>query len=213
MHILYKFPILIFYLLRINIGLAFFIFLLQKNWLNAATVLIIFLILLSPFYLKRKYKFYIPFEFEVVALIFIYLSIFLGDWQKFYFKFWWWDIYLHLTSGFLLGLFGFFVLYFLNQNQEFQIKLKAGFVALFAITFAVTVGVMWEFFEYGVDYFLNANMQKSGLPDTIWDLIMDFSGAFIISSIGYLWMKKRISFYFFDYTLKKFIKRNHHFFR
>jgi len=211
-HIIKKFPILIFYLLRINIFLALLVFLLQKNWLSAASALSILLILSAPFYLKRRYQFYIPFEFEIVALIFIYLSVILGDWQKLYDKIWWWDIYLHLTSGILLGLLGFFILYLLNQNKGFKIKLRAGFVALFSLTFAVTTGVLWEFFEYGTDYFFHTNMQRSGLADTMWDLIMDFVGAFIISSVGYLWMKERLSFYFFDSTLKKFIKKNQHFF-
>jgi flagellar biosynthesis protein FliR len=206
--ILRKFPIIIYYLLRINVVLAFFVFLYQKNWLNAVSVFIILVLFSVPTYMKRRLKINIPFDFELIAVAFIYLSIFLGDLQEFYFRFWWWDVYLHLASGFLLGIIGFTLVYAINHNKNIKMNMKAGFVAMFALFFSLSIGLFWEFFEYGVDSFFNTNMQRSGLPDTMWDLIMDFIGAFIISSLGYLWMKERLSFYFFDKTLKKFIKEN-----
>ena len=211
--IIKKFPIIIYYLLRANVVLAFFVFLFQKSWLNAVSVFVILILFFVPTFLKRRFKIDIPFEFELIAVGFIYLSIFLGDLQKFYFKFWWWDVYLHLASGFLLGIIGFILVYILNSNKNIKVNMKAGFVAMFALFFSLSMGVFWEFFEYSMDSFFGTNMQRSGLTDTMWDLIMDFVGALIISSLGYLWMKERLSFYFFNSSLKKFIKKNQRLFK
>ncbi len=74
--------------------------------------------------------------------------------------------------------------------------------------FAVSMGVFWEFIEFGIDSFLGTNMQRSGLTDTMWDLLMDFTGAFLISSWGYFWMKGKLKIAFFEQFIKKFINEN-----
>ena len=206
--IIKKLPIIVYYLLRLNVVLAFLTSLLQKNWLNATAIFGILILIFLPTYIKRKLKIYIPFEFELIAIIFIYLAVFLGDWHGYYEMFWWWDICLHLASGFLLGIIGFALMYILNENKDIKLKMNAGFMALFALLFAVSMGVFWEFIEFGIDNFLGTNMQRSGLRDTMWDLLMDFTGAFLISSWGYFWMKGRMKLVFFDRVIKKFINKN-----
>src|SRR5690606_11091243 len=115
-------------------------------------------------------------EFEVLALIFIFASLFLGEVRGYYIRYWWWDIALHTASGLLLGIWGFLLVYVLNESQDIEMQMKPRFVALFAFFFAVGCGALWEIFEFAMDQLFGMNMQKpmlndpSGLTDTMWDL-------------------------------------------
>ena len=97
---------------------------------------------------------------------------FLGEVRSWYERIWWWDIALHTSSGLLLGLVGFLLVYVLTENERIDLHMRPRFVALFAFLFAVAVGALWEIFEFAMDRMLGANMQKpmlddpSGLTDT-----------------------------------------------
>ena len=87
------------------------------------------------------------------------------------------------------------------------------FISLFAFSFAVTIGTFWEIFEFTMDQLLNLNMQKpmmgdpSGLTDTMWDMIVNAIGAFIISFMGWLYLKRK-QIFFIKNWIHKFIGRN-----
>jgi hypothetical protein len=53
----------------------------------------------------------------------------------------------------------------------------------------LSIGALWEIFEFLMDSLFGLNMQKSGLIDTMWDLIVDALGALVISILGYLYLK------------------------
>lgn len=61
--------------------------------------------------------------------------------------------------------------------------------------FALGVGALWEIFEFTMDSLFGMNMQKpmlgdpSGLTDTMWDLIVDATGALVISVLGWRYLK------------------------
>ena len=122
-------------------------------------------------------------------LVFVFLSLFLGEINMFYAKFWWWDLLLHSLAGFVLGLMGFSLVYYMNQNSK-NVKLNPYFIAFFGFCFAVTLSVFWEFFEFSMDSFFGTNMLKSGLLDTMGDLIVAAAGAFIVSLLGYFGLKR-----------------------
>jgi hypothetical protein len=90
--------------------------------------------------------------------------------------------------------------------------MKPGFVALFSFAFAVAVGSIWEIFEFTMDSFLGLNMQKSGLVDTMWDLIVDALGALVIAVLGYFYTKSGTE-YFVEKWIDKFIEANPRIFR
>jgi uncharacterized membrane protein YjdF len=91
--------------------------------------------------------------------------------------------------------------------------LRPGFVALFAFLFAVSVGTLWELFEFAMDSFFGMNMQKtrfndpSGLTDTMWDLFVDMLGALAISIYGW-WYLNDPEQSFIERWIAKFIARN-----
>jgi uncharacterized membrane protein YjdF len=186
----------------------------EEQWLTAAITIGIILITLIPLIMKKKFSLYIPQEFELLAITFIFASLFLGEVHEYYTRFWWWDIALHTGSGLLLGILGFLLVYILNESDEIDLHMNPGFVAFFAFLFAVGIGVLWEIFEFSMDSFFGTNMQKemlgdpSGLTDTMWDLIVDTLGALVISALGYGYLKSGKKESFLERWIDKFIQNN-----
>jgi hypothetical protein len=184
-----------------------------EGHLEAGVVtLAIFFITFLPILLGNRFQVKIPSEFELLAVILVYASLFLGEVHSYYLKFWWWDLVLHTSSGFLLGILGFLLVYVLNEKKEIDLDLKPGFVALFAFAFAIAFGTYWEIFEFAMDQTFGTNMQKSGLIDTMWDLIVNSIGALIISLLGWGYLSKEGINSFLEKWIHKFIERNPHMF-
>jgi hypothetical protein len=184
----------------------------QGNWLTAAATLGVVLVTLLPVALGQHFDVRIPPEFELLAVVFVYASLFLGEVHGYYVKYWWWDSLLHTGSGLLLGIFGFLLVHVMNEKEDLHLSMKPSFVALFAFLFALGIGVIWEIFEFAIDQTFGTNMQKSGLVDTMWDLIVDGLGALIISLLGYGYLKTAGSESFLERWIHHFIIVNQRFF-
>jgi uncharacterized membrane protein YjdF len=162
---------------------------------------------------------YIPPQFQLLAIAFIFASLFLGEVGGFYTRFWWWDIVLHTGSGFLLGIIGFLLVHVLNETEKIGVYLKPGFVAFFAFLFSVGTGALWEIFEFGMDSLVGMNMQKgmlgdeSGLTDTMFDLMVDTLGALVIAVLGFKYLRTAGTKSFLERWIADFIARNPHLFR
>lgn len=161
----------------------------SSNWSLAAVGLVTFLLTLLPVFFSNRFAVKLPVSFVSMIVVFIFATIFLGEAYDFYEQYWWWDILLHGGSAVGFGLFSFLLVFMLFQGDRYS----APPVALAFITFscAVAVGVTWEIFEYAVDQIFGLNMQKSGLQDTMWDLIVDCIGASIAALVGFLYLKEK----------------------
>ena len=172
------------------------------------------MVTLGPFFLAKLFRVFIPPEFVLLAIAFVFASLFLGEVHGYYSRFWWWDIALHSGSGFLLGIIGFLLVHVLNETEDIGVHMNPGFVAFFAFLFAVGMGALWEIFEFGMDSFFATNMQKemlgdpSGLTDTMWDLIVDTLGALVIALLGYGYIKTAQNESFLERWIHTFIKSN-----
>lgn len=154
-----------------------------------------------PSILERKMKFQIPNIMEILYVIFLYCAIFLGEVRNYYYTYPHWDTILHTFSGAMLGALGFSVIALMNENKKWKLNLSPIFIAFFAFCFAVTLGVVWEIYEFTFDGLLGLNMQKFALSDgtnligrlalkdTMKDLIVDSLGALFISFIGFVSLK------------------------
>lgn len=198
----------------IGLGLSLY----ERHWMNAAVIAGILGLTLVPRLISRRAKLYIPPEFELMTIAFIVAALFLGETRDFYGRFWWWDIALHTTSGVLLGILGFLLVYVLNETPRIELHMQPGFVAFFAFCFAVACGAVWEIFEFTMDSVFGANMQKpmlgdpSGLTDTMWDLIVDALGALVVSVTAYVYMRKGMQS-FVEGWIRRFIAGNPRLFR
>ena len=199
--------------LKATIGIGALMLLLGGNYQAAFESLTIMLVTFLPIMTARYFHIRIPLEFDTTAVIFIYMSLFLGEAQNFYLRFWWWDLVLHSGAGFLVGITGFLLVYVINQNRRIDMHLTPGFIALFAFMFALGFGSLWEIFEFTMDSFFGLNMQKSGLVDTMWDLIVNGISALTISLLGYGYLKTAGDDSFLEQVIQRVIIANPRIFR
>ena len=100
----------------------------------------------------------------------------MGEVQNFYGIFKHWDTMLHTINGFLCAAIGFSLIDILNRSEKFHTKMTPISVALVAFCFSMTVGVLWEFFEYGMDTFFNTDMQKDRIIQTVSSVTLNPEG-------------------------------------
>jgi len=182
----------IYLLFRILVIVAGIIAMFKSDWSNLGLSLVTLFLTFLPSIIKRQFHIHYPSEFEILIVLFIYASMYLGEIHSFYYRFWWWDIMLHTLSGVIIGAIGFSLVYIFNTEENVAIKLSPLFVAIFSFCFATSMGALWEIYEFFMDSIFGLNMQKSGLVDTMWDLIVDALGALVMSVLGYLYLKRHI---------------------
>ncbi len=117
------------------------------------------LFLLPPF-VSKTFQVELPSLLEKIVLIFIFAAEILGEIGGYYIKYPIWDTLLHTTTGFLAAAVGLSLIDVLNRSERFRFDLSPFFVALTAFCFSMTIGVLWEFFEFASDIFLQTDMQK-----------------------------------------------------
>jgi hypothetical protein len=193
--------------------IALIVFILRRDWENVFLTASVIALMLLPLILRRRYHVFIPPEFQLVAAGFIFFSVYLGS-VRGYYSWWWWDIALHTTSGFILGIAGFLVLFLLNRTNRIPQGMRPIFICFFGVTFAVFLGVIWEIFEYACDRLapmigMTSNMQntESGVRDTMQDLIVDMLGAIVVAVMGWFYLRSG-RFSFLADGVKKFLARN-----
>jgi hypothetical protein len=186
----------------------------HQQWLTVGIVAGILAITFFPLLMAQRFRVFIPPEFEILAIIFVFASLFLGEVHGYYTRFWWWDLVLHTSSGLLMGILGFLLVHVLNETEDINLHMTPGFVAFFAFTFAVGVGTLWEVFEFAMDSLFAMNMQKpmlgdpSGLTDTMWDMIVNTLGALVIAVLGYGYLKASGNKSFLERWIQAFIQAN-----
>jgi len=200
-------------ILLVVVGLEWIYLLIESQWLSLFVVSLLLIVLFIPIIFKKRLQVDIPAEFHLTAVLFTFAALYLGEVQHFYQRVWWWDIALHGSAGLLMGIFGFLLIYILNESIRIDIHLTPGFIAFFAFTFAVSIGTVWEIFEFSVDEIFQLNMQKpmmgdpSGLTDTMWDMIVNAIGALMISLTGWWYLKSKKNYFVKDW-IGKFIEKN-----
>jgi hypothetical protein len=156
-----------------------------------------------PDYIEYK-NIHLPHLLEIIIVIFIFAGIFLSVRFELYNQVFWWDDLLHTLSGVIIGFIGFIIIY--KINGKYSMNISPLLVAVFAFTFAMTMGVVWEIFEFAMDVFFGTTMQSwdlpettvmmgrpfqgSGLRDTMSDLIVNSAGALLTSVICYFLYKE-----------------------
>src|SRR5262245_60357568 len=77
----------------LDLGLVLFI--LRRDWENIFLTLAVIGLTVFPAFVLRRYRVYVPPEFQLIAAAFVFLTLFLGSARNFYYRFWWWDMVLH----------------------------------------------------------------------------------------------------------------------
>lgn len=161
------------------------------------------IVMFLPNMVARKFNIVVPSGLMIMYIVFLYCSIYLGEVESYYYKVKHWDVILHFFSAVMLGCLGFSFVSILNKEEKVFMNMSPMFVTLFAFCFAVTLGAIWEIYEFSFDGILGLNMQKfilsdgtvlvgrAALKDTMKDIIVDSAGAFLACTIGYISIKRK----------------------
>ncbi|MDR0813169.1 MAG: hypothetical protein LBO63_04095 [Oscillospiraceae bacterium] len=160
-------------------------------------------IMFLPSILKKRRKLAITNRMHILFVTFLYCAIVLGEVRSFYYKVPHWDSFLHIFSGAMLGVVGFSIIDTLNDNKAIRTHMTDKFVAVFSFCFALSLGTVWEIYEFAGDCILSLNMQKFALEDgtplvgqlalqdTMKDLIVDAVGVLAVVVYAYLMAKRK----------------------
>jgi hypothetical protein len=167
--------------------------------------LITYILTFGPDLIEAGRKIDIPDMVEITIVIFIYAGIFVSGQFNLYYAVFWWDDLLHFLSGMIIGFIGVIMIY--RINQRYHIEIPPFMIALFAFSFAITMGVFWEMLEFAADALTGSAHQKwdlppdailagepyqgTGLRDTMSDLIVDTLGALLTSASAFAVLKRR----------------------
>ena len=173
----------LFVILRLIVFLILIHDVLNKNYENVFICILTLFLFVLPFIIERKFKINIPDVLEIIILLFIFSAEILGELNSFYTIFPRWDDMLHTTNGFIMGAIGLSLIDLLNNSKEFKIKLSPLFVAFVSFCFSMTIGVCWEFFEFGMDRVFHLDMQKDSIVEEINSVTFDPNNLNKIHSI------------------------------
>ncbi|HIU01711.1 MAG TPA: hypothetical protein IAB63_00475 [Candidatus Onthocola gallistercoris] len=141
--------------------------LLTGNYENAFLCILTLLLLIIPSFVQVTFKIELPTTLEIIILCFIFAAEILGEINEFYLVFPFWDTVLHTMNGFLAAAIGFSLVDLLNRSEKLVFQLSPLFTAIVAFCFSMSIGVIWEFFEFAMDQFLGFDMQKDTVVQAI----------------------------------------------
>lgn len=162
-----KINIIVYLVLRFLVIICMVEQAIKGNWHSVALCFLTLILFTLPTIASRTFKVKLPTTLEIIVYLFIFAAEILGEIQNFYGVFKHWDTMLHTLNGFLSAAVGFSLIDILNRTERIHIKMTPVFVALVAFCFSMTIGVLWEFFEFSADRYFNTDMQKDRVVDKI----------------------------------------------
>ena len=169
----HKSSFLVYVTLRLLVILMMILQIFNRNYENVFLCVLTLVLLLIPSLIQINLKIELPTALEITILVFIFAAEILGEIQSYYIKFPFWDTVLHTINGFLMAAIGFALVDILNRGKKFSIQLSPVFLAIVAFCFSMTIGVIWEFFEYGMDQFFGLDMQKDTVIQGFSSVLLD----------------------------------------
>lgn len=149
-----------YFFLRLAVVAVMVLQIFNREYYDVFLCALTLLLFLIPSFFEKRLHIDVPNTLEVIILLFIFSAEILGEIQEYYLIFPFWDTALHTINGFLMAAIGIAMVDILNRSEKFKVRLSPAFVALTAFCFSMTIGVLWEFFEYGMDTFFHMDMQK-----------------------------------------------------
>lgn len=144
--------------------------------------------------------------------LFSFLAFVIGIAFRGYGRFPFYDKAVHTLSGVLFGLLGV-IFYYLMKKDRAIVPRDGIFAGYFAVSFACTIGMLWEVWEYSMDFIFHSDPQHvltTGVHDTMQDMIVCLIGSlFVLFSVWRYYRKgkagpiMRIFLDFYELNLKK----------
>ena len=149
----------------------------NKNYENVFLCALTLVLFMLPAVIERRFHIDFPDTMEIVILLFIFATEILGEIRSYYTTFPGWDTVMHTLNGFLCAAVGFSLVDMLNRNERFSLSLSPVFLAIVAFCFSMTIGVLWEFFEFAMDTFFLKDMQKDAVLSAVSTVMLDPTGG------------------------------------
>lgn len=172
----HKSSFMVYFTLRLLVIVVLVLQIFNGNYENVFLCILTLLLLVIPSLVQVTMKIELPTTLEIIILVFIFAAEILGEIREFYLVFPFWDTALHTLNGFLAAAIGFSLVDLLNRSEKMVFKLSPLFTAIVAFCFSMTIGVVWEFFEFGMDQLLGYDMQKDTIVQTINSVMLDPNG-------------------------------------
>ncbi len=172
-----KKPVLYVYsVLRLLVIVTMVLQIINGKYENAFICLLTLVLFVLPSILERKLRIEFPNTLEIIVLFFIFAANILGEIQEFYILVPHWDTWLHTINGFLFAAVGFSIINLLNEDKHVAMSLSPLSMAAVAFCFSMTIGVLWEFFEWFADLWLGFDMQKDTILSGISSVMLHPEG-------------------------------------
>ena len=169
----HKSSFIVFYILRALVLVTLVRQLMLGSYESAFFCILTFLLLYVPSWVQVRLHIELPPTLEIIILCFIFAAEILGEVNAFYVRIPGWDTMLHTLNGFLAAAVGFSLVMLLNDDERLTFDLSPLFLALVAFCFSMTIGVLWEFFEFFMDLFFHSDMQKDTVIHAIYTVALD----------------------------------------
>lgn len=156
------------------IGVGIFSFI-RGNYQNFFLCILSLILFLLPAFVTKNFGIELPETLEIIVLLFIFAAEILGEISGFYVKVSFWDSMLHTVTGFLAAAIGFALMDIFNRNEHFKFQISPVYMAVVAFCFSMTVGVVWEIFEFSMDTFFGLDMQKDFVIDSVGSVSLDLT--------------------------------------
>ncbi len=155
----------------------------NRNYNNVFLCVLTLVLFMIPSFVEKKIKIDVPDFLEIVILLFIFSAEILGELREYYLTFPYWDTMLHTINGFLCAAIGLALINILNGSDRFALSLSPLFAAVSAFCFSMTIGVLWEFFEFFMDYVFHTDMQKDTIINTVSSVLLNPTGHNVAETI------------------------------
>lgn len=163
----------VYIILRVIVISALVFSVLRRDFETAFFCALSLVLFLLPAFCETAFSLELPTALEIIILLFIFSAQILGEIGYFYVRVPHWDTMLHTINGFICGAIGFALVDLLNRNQNFKLTLSPIFMSVVSFCFSMTIGVLWEFLEFGADMFLHTDMQKDFIITELYSIALD----------------------------------------
>ena len=166
----------VYFILRLSVVVILIAQAYNRNYNDVFLCVLTLILFLIPAFIEKRMNIDVPDTMEIIILLFIYSAEILGEIRQYYLMYDRWDDMLHTINGFLCAAIGFSLVDILNRSEKFHIRLSPIFVAMVSFCFSMTIGVLWEFFEYFMDTFFHMDMQKDRIVDSVSSVMLNPQG-------------------------------------
>ena len=173
----------VYFILRLSVVLMLVAQFFNRNYENVLLCVLTLVLFMLPSAFERRLHIDLPDTLEVIILLFIYAAEILGEIQSYYTSYPGWDTMLHTMNGFLCAAIGFALVDILNREEKVSLHLSPFFMAVTAFCFSMTIGVLWEFFEFGMDWFFGMDMQRDTVVNAIHSAALDPTHSNIVITV------------------------------